>query len=187
MANKRGRKKGSKVKAKPLPIECNSEEFIKILEHTISYHHKIAFMLGWAAGLRVSEIIGLEQKDFNFNTSEIRINMGKNSKDRIVPMPVWMCQEYVDKYLPIKCGVRSLQKAFESATTRSGVKDNNPSIHFHSLRHGCATQCLREGMLLTNIQKILGHEDISTTSIYTNLSPEEMKKDYKENFTGGSK
>ena len=184
MESKRGRKKGSKVKAKPLPIECNAEEFIKILEHTISPHHKIAFMLGWAAGLRVSEIIGLEKKDFNFDIKEIRINMGKNSKDRIVPMPVWMCQEYVDKYIPIPCGVRSLQKAFETATIRSGVKETNPGIHFHSLRHGFATHSLRMNIKLTNIQKAMGHEDISTTSIYTNLAPIEMLNEYKTKFTG---
>ena len=61
MESKRGRKKGSKVKAKPLPIECNAEEFISILGGTISDHHKIGILLGWAAGLRISEIIDLKK------------------------------------------------------------------------------------------------------------------------------
>ena len=185
MENQRGRKKGSKVKAKPLPIECNSEEFIAILHGTISNHHKIGVLLGWASGLRVSEVVNVQKNDFNFEGKFIRINMGKNSKDRIVPMPVWVCQEYVDKYIPIPCVVRSLQKAFESATIRSGVKATNPKIHYHSLRHGFATHCLRMGMPLIIIQQAMGHSDVSTTSIYTNLTPTEMLNWYQNSFTGG--
>jgi len=177
--------KGSKAKAKPLPIEVTKEEFKRIQE-TIRDNLKkrkyfMANLLAWGSGLRISEVVNLKPEDFNFTDGTIRINMGKNSKDRIVPIPKGWTQ-YEMKYIPIGVGTRSLQKEFIKACIISGVKKEKPKVHFHSLRHGFATECVRSGMNLSYVQGLLGHEDLTTTSIYINLVPKERIAEYKEKF-----
>ncbi len=139
------RKKGSKAKAKPLPIEINEKEFTAIMKATMKMHHKIAFLLAWMSGLRISEVCNVQQGDFNFDEGTLRINMGKNSKDRIVPIPKCFEKRHL-KYIPIKCKQRALQKALIWYADKSGVLKNKPTAHFHSLRHGFATHCLRKGI-----------------------------------------
>ena len=175
-------RKGKKVIAKPLPIEVDEKEFTAILHETKSMHHKVAFLLAWGSGLRISEVLNLKQGDFNLEDKSIRVNLGKNSKDRIVPIPKGWRNETHLKYIPISCGVRALQKAFILYAEKSGVKKNKPRVHFHSLRHGFATHCLRKGVKLSAIQLMMGHEDLSTTSIYMNLVPKEALNEYQDKF-----
>ena len=86
------------------------------------------------------------------------------------------------KHIPIKCGIRSLQRAFKGAAKRSGLLKIKPSAHFHSLRHGFATQCLKRGMSLQDTRFFLGHSNISTTSIYLHSEPKEALSKYEELF-----
>ena len=178
---KRAKTKGKKVKAKPLPIEVTQDEYVEILNVTNHMHHKVAFMLAFESGLRISEVVGIQKEDINERLKQIRVNMGKNSKDRIVNLPVsW--QTHLREYFPIKCQQRSLQKAFIKACKETGLKNKKPKIHFHSLRHGYATENLRSGVDLYTISKMLGHEDISTTTIYAHLCPEDAIKEVREKF-----
>jgi len=176
-------KKGKKVTLKPLPIEINQKEICAIIHETQKMHHRVAFALSWASGLRITELVNLQQEDFDFYERSIRVNMGKNSKDRIIPMPKFFTEAHL-KYIPIKCKQRSLQKAFKYYAEKAGVLKNKPKAHFHSLRHGFATHCVRCGINLVEIQGHLGHADVSTTSIYTNLAPKERLDNYQEKFGG---
>ncbi len=173
--------KGRKVKAKPLPIEINQDEYVELLKETEFMHHKVAFMLGFESGLRISEIVGLQKVDFDFGNKQIRVNMGKNSKDRIVSLPLSWQPQHIN-YIPIKCQQRALQKAFIKSAIATGLKDKKPKIHFHSLRHGFATECIRSGVDIATVSGLLGHEDISTTSIYVNLCPAERIAQYRNKF-----
>jgi len=179
------KKKGSKVKAKPLPIEVTKQEFRRIQKEIQFLPNKrkyfIANLLAWGSGLRISEVVNLKKTDFNFDDGSIRVNMGKNSKDRIVPIPKGFTQHELD-WIPIGVKQRALQKEFIKACEESGVKAEKPKVHFHSLRHGFATECVRSGMKLEYIQGLLGHEDLTTTSIYINLLPKERIDEYKERF-----
>jgi len=175
------KKKGSKAVAKPLPVEINYKEFTAIMKATQKMHHKLAFLLAWGSGLRITEVVNLKPEDFDFDEKTIRINMGKNSKDRIVPLAPHFTKEHL-KYIPIKCKQRSLQKAFKYYAEKSGVLKQKPTSHFHSLRHGFATHCVRCGINLLDIQGHLGHSDVSTTSIYTNLAPKERLDNFQEKF-----
>lgn len=179
------KKKGSKVKAKPLPLEVTKEEFRRIQE-TIRDNLKkrkyfMANLLAWGSGMRISEVVNLKPEDFNFIDKSIRINEGKNSKDRIVPIPKGWKEVHM-KYIPIGVGQRSIQKEFEKACIECGLKDKKPTVHFHSLRHGFATECLRSRIDIAIISGLLGHSDISTTSIYINLVPKERIEKYQEKF-----
>ena len=179
------KKKGSKVKAKPLPIEVTKEEFRRI-QKTLQLKPKkrkyfMANLLAWGSGLRISEVVHLKQEDFNFKNGTIRVNMGKNSKDRIVPIPKGFTK-YELKWIPIGVMQRALQKEFIKACEECGLKKEKPKVHFHSLRHGFATECVRSGMKLEYIQGLMGHEDLTTTSIYINLAPKERIDQYNERF-----
>jgi len=173
--------KGKKVKAKPLPIEINQDEYVELLKATGFMHHKVAFMLGFESGLRISEIVNLKKEDFDFGNKQIRVNMGKNSKDRIVSLPLSWQPQHIN-YIPLKCQQRALQKAFIKSAKITGLKKKKPKIHFHSLRHGFATECIRAGVDISTVQGLLGHEDPATTSIYINLAPEERIAQYRNKF-----
>lgn len=177
---KRQKKKGER-KPKPLPIEVTVDEYIKILYATDFMHHKVAFLLAFESGLRISEIVNLKPEDIDEKLNQIRINMGKNSKDGVVNLPLsW--RSHLIKYIPLKCKQRALQKAFITACEKTGIKDKKPKIHFHSLRHGYATESLRSKVDLYTISKMLRHEDISTTTIYAHLCPEDAIIEVRNKF-----
>jgi len=175
------RKKGSKAVAKPLPIEVTVDEYIELLKATPHMRHKVAFMLAMESGLRISEVVNLKPEDLNYQRWTLRINMGKNSKDRIVNMPKCWHKEY-EEHIPIKCKQRALQKAFIRSAIATGLKERKPKIHFHNLRHGYATESLMAGADLTEIQIMMGHEDISTTRIYAHMAPHQAVKSILTKF-----
>ncbi len=182
---RRVKKKGSKVKAKPLPLEIDRQEYIDLLYAMKHLRHRVALVLGWESGLRISEIVNLKKADIHIGSTHvdsfIRVNCGKNSKDRIVPLPVsW--QKHLINYIPLPCKQRAIQKAIIAAAEVSGLKDKKPKVHFHSSRHGFATECVRRKVDLNHVQKLMGHEDVQTTSIYINLAPQEALDDYYKRF-----
>ena len=178
---KQNKKSKGERKPKPLPIEVTSDEYLQILDKTEFMHHKVAFMLAFESGLRISEVVNLQKNDFDLRNKQIRINMGKNSKDRIVNIPLSWQPQHIN-YIPIKCQQRALQKAFINSCEKTGLKAKKPKIHFHSLRHGYATESLRSGVDLYTISKLLGHEDISTTTIYAHLCPEDAIRELVSKF-----
>ncbi len=138
-------------------------------------------MLGFESGLRISEIIGLQKADFDFGNKQIRVNMGKNSKDRIVSLPLSWQPQHIN-FIPLKCQQRALQKALIKSAIITGLKVKKPKVHFHSLRHGFATECIRAGIDIATVSGLLGHSDIATTSIYINLCPAERIAQYRNKF-----
>lgn len=163
------------------PVAINEEEFTKLIKGTMKFHHKVAFLLGYGGGLRVSEVVNLQPEEIDVVHKKILIKQGKGGKDRIVPLPKGF-KENMLKVLPIKCGARSLQRAFKSAARRSGITDIKPTIRFHSLRHGFATRLVSQGVPIHHIRTLMGHANISTTSIYLEANPKEALKSYEEHF-----
>lgn len=153
-----------------LPETITEEEFIKILKITKKPHHKLAFMLGFYACMRVSEITGLQPDNIDNGQRLIRIKQGKGSKDRNIPLPPQVIRGL--KHLPIKCGIRALEIAFKQKAKKVLQRDN---IHFHSLRHSGATHYLStKKWNIRQVQQMLGHSRITTTEIYTHVSPSDL-------------
>jgi len=107
--------------------------------------------------------------------------MGKNSKDRIVSLPLSWQPQHIN-FIPLKCQQRALQKALIKSAIITGLKVKKPKVHFHSLRHGFATECIRAGIDIATVSGLLGHSDIATTSIYINLCPAERIAQYRNKF-----
>jgi len=166
---------------KKLPVAISEEEFVKLLERTKKKHHRVAYLLGFGAGLRISEILKLEPRDIDIKEKNILVRQGKGSKDRVVPLPKGFRTELLS-YIPIKISVRALERSFKRGCEKAGLLKIKPSLHFHSLRHGFATQCVKSGMPIHHLRTLMGHTNISTTNVYLELNPMEALKSYEDLF-----
>ena len=160
-----------------LPLYIKEEEFYKMLKLVKKRHHKLAFILAFNSGLRISEIINLKKQDFDLKGKKIFIREGKGGKDRVVPLPKGFPTYYLDE-IPLKCGVRALQIAFKHYIKRAGI--DQEGLHFHNLRHSFAVRCLDRGMPTNYLQTLLGHANLSTTSIYTKANPKDALNSYEK-------
>lgn len=169
-------------KSRKLPKAVRPEDFktlIKIMPKK-DIRTKIAFLLAYGSGLRISEVIRLKPDNIN---GTIFIEESKYGVERIVPVPKGWRDEF-KKYLPFrysndKSGIRTLQKKFLRYKEKAGL---NPKYTFHSLRHGFATRCIENGVPLNQLQVLLGHANIATTSVYVKANPKDAIKSYEELF-----
>lgn len=166
---------------KKLPVAITLDEFKRLMRNTKKKHHRVAFLLAFAAGLRISEVTNLQPNNIDFEGKRILVQNGKGGKDRIVPLPKSFRQDLL-KYLPIKITDRSLQRAFKTSAKKSGILRIKPNAHFHSLRHGFASHCLKSGMDIQTVRFFMGHSNVSTTSIYLHSEPKEALGKYEELF-----
>ncbi len=168
---------------KKLPKIISQEEFEKLLKETLRREQKItprrkrlrqyrvAMLLGFEAGMRISEIVGFKDKvpaltKDNVESASIRILSGKGSKDRIVPRPKRLNQTAIDM-LPLQLKRRALQ----DFVTKLGKNVLNKKISFHTLRHGFASHLLNSGRPIHEVQMLLGHSRLDTTGVYLHANP----------------
>ena len=183
---------------KKLPHVLTIDEVDKLLdvklETPFDYRNKAMLELMYATGLRVSELINLTHQNIDLEKKLVRC-YGKGNKERIVPMG-----ETAVKYLKIYLeGYRhSLEKRticdnlflnnhgkqltrqgfFKILKQQAELKNIKENITPHMLRHSFATHLLNNGADLRSIQLMLGHENISTTGIYTNVGKDKIKENY---------
>ena len=166
------------LKKKSLPKAIRSEEF-KLLIRNVPKRDRealVGFLLAYGSGLRVSEVIALKPENIRENTIEIW--SGKGGVDRTVPKPKgW--KDWMIKIIPIKKTVRSLQRNFKTASKKAKLPEH---YTFHSLRHGFATRLLESGVPINQVQLLLGHSALSTTSIYLKARPMDAIKSYEDLF-----
>lgn len=185
-------------KEKKLPnyLQYNEfEDLINVCDETdLGVRNRMILELLFATGMRVSEAVNLKISDINFKEREIKV-YGKGSKERIVYFSK-VCQKVMSDYVlnarqnllkGKKCEYLLLNHLGNNLTRR-GVADiidkliKKSSIKHkispHTLRHTFATLLLNEGMDIREVQELLGHSRISTTSIYTHVSNEELRKVY---------
>ena len=149
----------------------------------------------YASGLRVSELVGLKTLHLSLNDGVLRV-MGKGSKERLVPFGEvardWL-QRYMAEARPQLLAGKQTEDLFITvrgkhageAMTRAMfwqlikryalMADIKESISPHTLRHAFATHLLNHGADLRAVQMLLGHADISTTTIYTHIARERLK------------
>jgi len=183
--------KKPKVKKK-LAVTVSEEDFIKIIDNTKSPKHRLAFLLGWGSGLRISEIVGgtreegdnipaLTKEKINFETKSMRIEDAKGGKSRIAPVPKGFKTKHL-AMLPIKLTPRALQIGFKNSCRKAGLLEARPNLHFHCLRSGFISHSLKEGMPIHHVRDLVGHTNISTTNIYAIGNTEDALKSYEDKF-----
>lgn len=181
-----------------LPHVLSLDEVDKLLDIELitpyDYRNKAMLELMYATGLRVSELINLTSQNIDLKNHIVRC-FGKGNKERIVPMGEVACkylQIYLEEYRPSltkrsicdylflnnhgkKITRQGFFKNLKIIADKQGITEN---ITPHMLRHSFATHLLNNGADLRSIQLMLGHENISTTGIYTNVSKEKIKENY---------
>lgn len=150
--------------------------------------------LMYAAGLRVSELVGLNLRDVDLDAGTVR-TIGKGSKERVIPIydtAVDSISEYITYSRPVhvkfaaeeamflnRRGGRLTRQAFwlrlNKLATKAGISSK---ITPHMLRHSFATHLLHGGASLRHVQELLGHSSIATTQIYTHLTNEHVRSEY---------
>ncbi len=175
---------------KKLPKYLQAEEVRKLLNSPDRQktRDRLILRILYRCGLRVSELTNLKIEDINFDEGIITIRSGKGDKDRIVPIDA-NTLDLIDFY---KAGAekgylilserggslstRQVERIVKKYAKKAGLKKN---VYPHMLRHSFAVHCLKEGMNLRTVQKMLGHSSLTTTQIYLDLTGEDIKKDYE--------
>ena len=193
--NIRGPKKG-----KPLPQFVREGEMNRLLDQqgmwNGSYRDQRArtlIILFYETGIRLAELIGLNNEDVDFTSRQLKVT-GKRNKQRIIPfgreleeaLEVYMQQRDAqplrleealflnDKGVRMSrsMATRIVKKHLMLVTT---LKKRTP----HVLRHSFATTMLNKGAGLESVRKLLGHESVATTEIYTHTTFEQLKRVYE--------
>lgn len=162
-----------------LPRSLSEEEFTLLIKNTKKLKHRISFLIAYESGLRVSEVCNLTESDFELKGGRILIRQAKGKKDRITALGKSFKPKFL-KYIPINLTPRSLQRSFKTALRLAGIE--REGLTFHSLRHSFAVRLLERGMALNELQMLLGHSNLSTTSIYVRARPENCLKSYEKYF-----
>lgn len=183
---------------KPLPAFLRESDMDRLLDEVDfgegfkgCRDHMIIEMF-YATGVRLSELIGLDNKDVDFSSSLIKVT-GKRNKQRLIPFGEELkiaMTEYVDvrnEAVPVRTdaffvrenGARLSRSIVENIVKRNlskvvTLKKRSP----HVLRHTFATTMLNHDAELGAIKELLGHESLATTEVYTHTTFEELKKVY---------
>jgi len=188
-------------KSKPLPQflrESEMDHLLDRLEWDNNYKDvraRTIFLLFYEAGLRRSELTGLNDVDVDFGSRQLKVT-GKRNKQRIIPFGQELA-DALNQYLEARreqFGLRENSALFLSdkgermtgsqvylivhryLTLVTSLKKRSP----HVLRHTFATAMLNNGAGLESIKKLLGHESVDTTEIYAHTTFEQLKRIYKE-------
>jgi len=132
----------------------------------------LAVELSYVSGLRLSEVLALKPEDISFNDSLKATIIGKGQKSRTVFFPVNF-RERLERFAGFTITAGYVESTFRRAIRKAGVVTS-----FHGLRHSFATNILRGGVKINKVQKLLGHSNIATTSIYLHCL-EDVDEDMK--------
>lgn len=187
-------------KSKPLPQFVKEQEMDKLLDDLLTgdtykeVRARTILILLYEAGLRVSELVGLDDDSVDFVNNQLKV-LGKRNKERVIPFGEEMrtaLQQYMKRrdeeiqsstqaLLQTPKGermttgqVRAEVKKYLSLVTT--LKKRSP----HVLRHSFATAMLNHEAGLESVKKLLGHQSLSTTEIYTHTTFEQLKKVYRK-------
>lgn len=170
-----------------LPKVLNETEIGRLFKAITNLKHKAIVFTAYSAGLRVSEVVNLKQKDIDSSRMTIYIEQAKGKKDRYVnlsPVLLDILRNYLKQQDPrpkvylfegqIKgtpYSTRSAQQIFIDAKKRAGIPKH---VTFHGLRHSFATHLLEKGIDIKYIKDLLGHFDIRTTERYVHVARKQL-------------
>jgi len=187
----------------PLPRHILEEsEIKKILKQPdtqtiIGYRDRVILEILYSTGIRKGELENLKLQDVDLKDGFLRINQGKNKKDRVVPLgkiASSMLQNYIvsirseipkgkhkgkeTPYLFINQRANKLHhntvwNIVTHYARRAGIRKK---VTPHSFRHTCATHMVRHGAHIRHLQEMLGHKNIETTQIYTRVTINDLKR-----------
>ncbi|MCA9630341.1 MAG: tyrosine recombinase [Myxococcales bacterium] len=189
---------------RPLPHPLTENETLELLDtpspDTPSGRRDRAMLaLGYAAGLRVSELVALELGDVDLQRGVVSA-LGKGNKRRLVPIAD-LALDRLTAYLEARPTPRPADRDWVFASPRGGPLTRqafwkivrrhalsaglSQRVHPHQLRHSFATHLLRGGADLRSVQTLLGHADVSTTEVYTQVTGDHVREAHRRSHPRG--
>lgn len=187
-------------KKKALPVFLKESDMDRVLDDTDfgegfkGCRDRLVIEMFYVTGMRLAELIGLDDGDVDFSLSQIKVT-GKRNKQRLIPFGEElkvMMSEYVNKrngVAPVRSNAffirengERLSRSFVTNLVKRtlskvvAIKKRSP----HVLRHTFATTMLNHDAKLVAIKELLGHESLATTEVYTHTTFEELKKVYNQ-------
>ena len=169
-----------------LPNVLTTDEVITIINSISNLKHRAIISTIYSCGLRISEVINLKISDIDSSAMTIKIVNAKGKNDRIVMLSeklLDLLREYFKQYKPKvylfegqsggKYSARSIQQVFNDAVKKAKIRKK---VSVHTLRHSFASHLLNAGTDVKFIRELLGHKHLSTTQIYTHITPVSVKK-----------
>lgn len=191
---------------RPLPKSLSEEQVEQLLaapaiDNRLGLRDRAMLEVLYATGLRVTELVSLTLPQINLQAGVIRA-IGKGNKERLVPLgeeAIGWLQRYLTEARPSLLDGRSAEAVFVTARgavmTRQAFWHNirryarvagiHASLSPHTLRHAFATHLLNHGADLRVVQMLLGHADLSTTQIYTQVARERLKQLHERHHPRG--
>ncbi len=171
----------SRRSPKKLPIVYSQQEVQNIIQCTTQPKYRVMFMTAYGTGLRLKELVNLKVKDIDSQRMTIFVRNSKGKKDRYTILPKKLLNELKQYYqlfqpkefLFYSCrpeqqlSVDSVSRMFRAAKLKAGLTKEGG---IHTLRHCFATHLLENNTDIRTVQHLLGHSDISTTSIYLHVT-----------------
>jgi integrase/recombinase XerD len=163
-----------------LPVVLSQTEIKNILDNINNIKHRAMITLIYASGLRIGELINLKKQDIDSDRMTVHIRDAKGKKDRYTILSIKaldILRQYYLQYKPVdylfegqkggKYSTASARQVFSRALKKAGI---HKKATLHTLRHSFATHLLEKGISIAYIQKLLGHTNIKTTLIYTQIA-----------------
>ncbi len=171
--------------SKKLPVVLTRVEIQRLLQQTDNSKHRTMLAIAYSAGLRVSEVINLKVRDIDCNELTITLREGKGKRDRITVVSARIIDDIQQCTLGKAGGAfvfenqrggklttESAQKVFVHCLRKANIAK---LATFHSLRHSFATHLLEDGVDVRYVQELLGHQNIRTTQLYTQVTNPQLK------------
>ncbi len=192
-----------KKQSKTLPKYLSNQQIQKLLKSIdvkdyFSARDQIIIEILYTTGIRISELINIEVNDVDLNEQFIKVQ-GKGKKERFVPFDDQtkaLLTTYLFTYR-VQFGKKSswlivnqhnrqlTRQGCNKILKKYGKKIGIENLSPHMLRHSVATHLLNNGMDLKFVQELLGHENITTTQIYTHTAKTKIKKEYQRHHRLG--
>ncbi|SFT83087.1 tyrosine recombinase XerD subunit [Kosakonia arachidis] len=168
-----------------------------VVDQPLELRDKAMLEVLYATGLRVSELVGLTMSDISLRQGVLRV-IGKGNKERLVPLgenAVYWVENYLEHGRPWLLNGVSIDVLFPSQRAQQMTRQtfwhrikhyallagiDSEKLSPHVLRHAFATHLLNHGADLRVVQMLLGHQDLSTTQIYTHVATERLRKLHKQ-------
>ncbi|KKL93266.1 hypothetical protein LCGC14_1876430, partial [marine sediment metagenome] len=183
-----------------LPVVLDNQTVLQLLEAPDTERDihaprdRAILTLLYATGMRASELVGLKITDLNNRIGVVRV-LGKGSKERIIPVAeeaIRVVEGYLQHFRSLLARGHDEGSLFLSRTGKKLIREDifrivvkyikricvRRNVTPHTLRHSFATQLLRGGADLRSVQEMLGHQNLSTTQIYTHLTTRRLKEVY---------
>jgi len=170
--------------SKKLPIVLSVAEIQKMFDACQNIKHKVILSLLYSCGLRVSELINLKWVNIDRSRMIINVIQAKGKKDRQVMLAkeiIPVLETYYKQYKPkeyvlngqfpekeLKYSDRSVGEVIKQLSVKAGL--DNKRVYTHLMRHCFATHLVESGTDINLIQRLLGHSNVKTTMLYTQLS-----------------